>query len=58
MLVLTRKIGEEILIGDSIKVAVVKIEGNKVRVGIEAPRDVVIHRPEGHPQTRGRRKDP
>lgn len=46
MLVLTRKCGEEILIGDSIKVAVVKIDGNKVRVGIDAPRSVAVHRPE------------
>ena len=51
MLVLTRKVGESIAIGDGITLAVVKIDGNRVRLGIEAPRDVLIRRDEILPQT-------
>ena len=46
MLVLTRKINERILIGDNIRVTVVAVRGNQVRVGIEAPNDVRIFREE------------
>lgn len=46
MLVLTRKVGESIAIGDGITLTVVKIDGNRVRLGIEAPRDVSIRREE------------
>ena len=46
MLVLTRKANEEILIGDNIKITLVRIKGGSVRVGIEAPRDVRIVRGE------------
>jgi len=46
MLVLSRKIGEEIVIGDNIRVTVVAIRGNQVRLGFTAPDDVTIHRSE------------
>ena len=46
MLVLTRKANEEILIGDNIRITLVRIKGNSVRVGIEAPRDVRVVRGE------------
>lgn len=46
MLILTRKPGESIRIGDDIVVAVMGVNGNQVRVGIEAPRDVNIARHE------------
>lgn len=46
MLVLTRKLNEEIVIGDNIKVTVLQVKGNSVRLGIEAPRDVRIVRGE------------
>lgn len=46
MLVLTRKLSERIVIGDNITITIVKVEGNKVRVGIDAPADVVIYRQE------------
>jgi carbon storage regulator len=48
MLVLTRRIGEEIVIGGNIRVQVVAVEGNKVRLGITAPRDVAVDRQEVH----------
>ena len=46
MLVLSRKVGEEVIIGDNIRVTVVAINGNHVRLGFEAPRDVHIYRQE------------
>ena len=46
MLILTRKIGECITIGDHIRVYVVGIRGKQVRLGIEAPSDAVVHREE------------
>jgi carbon storage regulator CsrA len=46
MLVLSRKINEEIVIGDNIKVTILKLKGNTVRIGIEAPNDVRVLRAE------------
>ena len=46
MLVLSRKVGEDLMIGDNIRVTVVKINGNSIRLGIEAPNDVNIRRGE------------
>lgn len=46
MLVLTRKIGTNILIGDDIKISLISVDGDKARIGIEAPRDVRILREE------------
>lgn len=46
MLVLTRKVGEQIRIGDDVVVTLVRIQGDKVRLGVDAPRDVPIHREE------------
>lgn len=46
MLVLTRRLGESINIGDNIKITVVDIDGKQVKIGIEAPRDVAIFREE------------
>jgi carbon storage regulator len=46
MLVLSRKVGEEIIIGDTIRVRVVAVEGTRVRLGFEAPRSVEIQREE------------
>jgi carbon storage regulator len=48
MLVLSRKVGEEIVIGDVIRIKVVEIRGGKVRIGIAAPENVVVDRQEIH----------
>ena len=46
MLILTRKLGESITIGDRIKITLLEIKGRQIRIGIEAPPDVVVHREE------------
>lgn len=46
MLVLSRHVNEKILIGDDIEVVIVDIRGDKVRLGIQAPKDVSVHRKE------------
>lgn len=46
MLVLTRKKGESIVIGDSIEITISEISGEQVRIGIKAPKDITIHRKE------------
>lgn len=46
MLILTRKVGETIKIGDNIEVTVLGVKGNQVRVGVNAPREVPVHREE------------
>jgi carbon storage regulator len=48
MLILTRRIGEKIIIGDNVTVSVLGVKGRQARVGIEAPRDVKVNREEIH----------
>ena len=54
MLVLSRKLGEKIVIGDNIVITVVKIDRNQIRIGIEAPHDVPVYREEIAPQRTGK----
>src|ERR1700722_6246338 len=48
MLILTRRVGETVMVGDDIAVKVVGVKGNQVRLGIEAPRETAVHREEVH----------
>lgn len=54
MLVLSRREGEKIRIGDSVVITVVRASGDKVRIGIEAPADMLVLREELEPRNRGR----
>ncbi|MCG6887396.1 MAG: carbon storage regulator CsrA [Proteobacteria bacterium] len=46
MLILTRRVGETLMIGDEVSVTVLGVKGNQVRIGVNAPRDVAVHREE------------
>ena len=48
MLVLTRRPNEAIVIGDNVVITILSVQGNQVRVGIDAPRDVIVDREEIH----------
>ncbi|HCK91865.1 MAG TPA: carbon storage regulator [Gammaproteobacteria bacterium] len=46
MLILTRRVGETIVIGDDVKITVLGVKGNQVRIGVNAPKSVSVHREE------------
>lgn len=46
MLILTRRVGESVTIGNDVKVRVLAVKGNQVRVGVDAPKEVPVHREE------------
>jgi carbon storage regulator len=46
MLVITRRVDERIMIGSDIELTIVGLQGNQVRIGVEAPRDIEVHREE------------
>tara|TARA_Y100001972_G_scaffold65049_1_gene79297 strand:+ start:395 stop:580 length:186 start_codon:yes stop_codon:yes gene_type:complete len=46
MLILTRRIGETLMIGDEVTVTVLGVQGNQIRLGVKAPKDVDVHRSE------------
>lgn len=46
MLILTRRIGETLIIGDDVTITVLGVKGNQVRIGVNAPKDVSVHRQE------------
>ena len=56
MLVLTRKLGQSIVIGDEIEVVVLEVRGEQVRLGIKAPKTVTVHRKEIYDQIRDENK--
>ncbi len=46
MLILTRRVGETVMIGDEVTVTVLGVKGNQVRLGVNAPKDIAVHREE------------
>ena len=52
MLILTRRVGETLMIGDDVSVTVLGVKGNQVHIGIKAPREVAVHREEIHQRIR------
>ena len=46
MLILTRRVGETVMIGNDVTVTVLGVKGNQVRIGVNAPRDIAVHREE------------
>lgn len=50
MLILTRKLGESLLIGDDVEITVLSVRGNQVKLGIKAPKEVAVHREEIYKQ--------
>jgi len=46
VLILTRKVGEALMVGEDVTVTVMAVKGNQVRIGISAPKDVAVHRQE------------
>ena len=60
MLILTRRIGETLKIGDNIEVTILSLKGNQIRIGVNAPKDVEVHRSEVYDRIqkeRGNAKD-
>ncbi|OOF41544.1 MULTISPECIES: carbon storage regulator CsrA [Rodentibacter] len=50
MLILTRKVGESVLIGDDISITVLSVRGNQVKLGVQAPKEISVHREEIYQQ--------
>lgn len=66
MLILTRRVGESLMVGDNVTVTVLGVKGNQVRIGVNAPKDVAVHREEiysrihegGQPAAKGNKQEP
>jgi len=58
MLILTRRVGETLMIGDQVTVTVLGVKGNQVRIGINAPKDVSVHREEIYQRIRREGEEP
>ncbi len=57
MLILTRKVGESIMIGESVEVKVLGLRAGQVKIGIEAPKDLKVHRQEVYERIRAEKEN-
>lgn len=57
MLILTRRVGETLMIGDEVTVTVLGVKGNQIRLGVNAPKDVAVHREEIYNRIQGEDKE-
>ena len=57
MLILTRRVGEAVIIGDDVKLTVLGVRGNQVRLGVDAPKTVSVHREEIYDRIKGEQSE-
>ncbi len=57
MLILTRRVGETLMIGEEVTVTVLGVKGNQIRLGVNAPKDVAVHREEIYNRIQGEDKE-